>query len=204
MQQPDNLDADFSSESRYSHAEGEENTLCHMIDSEEHGLIGEAVSAEWAAKIAAALNRPMDPVTGTKIFFEKIIPTPDAQNFSTQLGVHFEEVREMVEELVGTDEETIGLLTDAGLALHNLSQHLKKNVNVVSINNRIEYVDALCDQIVTAVGCAHMAGMDISGAMQAVNAANESKLVDGEAIFDENRKFQKGPNYKKADLSPFV
>lgn len=196
------LDLDFSSESRHDHGD---DRLCHMIDSQEHGLIGEACSSEWAAKIAAALNRPMDPIAGTLLFFQKAIPGPTAKNFSTQLGVHFEEVREMVEELIGTDQETIDLLTDAGLALHNLAQHLKHNENVVSINNRIEYLDALCDQIVTATGCAYMADMDIAGGMAEVNASNLSKFgEDGEPIFDDNKKVMKGPNYRKADLSPFV
>lgn len=146
-----------------------------------------------------------DPIAGTKLFFEKAIPNPDAKNFTTQLGVHFEEVREMVAELVGTDVTTMEIVNNTSVALHQLAEHLKRNINSVSINNRIDYIDSLCDQIVTAIGCAHMAGMDIAGAMGAVNIANLSKFDEnGEPIFDENRKVMKGPNYKKADLSPFV
>lgn len=205
MQQPD-LDADFSSESRYSHAEGQEDTLCHMVDSEEHGVIAEAISPEWAFRIAGALNQqPLSDTIGSCLtFFQKIIPNPEEKNFSTQLGVHFEEVREMIQELVGTDEATSTILLEADQALHRLSQHLKQTLHSVSINRRLEYLDALCDQIVTATGCAHMAGMNIVGAMHEVNSSNESKLVDGRAIFDENSKFQKGPDYRKADLAPFV
>ncbi len=45
--------ADFTSETRYDHGDDRE---CHMVDSEEHGLIAEATSAEWATRIADALN----------------------------------------------------------------------------------------------------------------------------------------------------
>jgi predicted HAD superfamily Cof-like phosphohydrolase len=138
-------------------------------------------------------------------WFQKAVPQPGAKNFTTQLGVHFEEVREMVQELVGSDQETMNLLVNAEQALHALAQHLKKNEHSVSINNRVEYLDALCDQIVTATGCAHMAGMNIVSGLNEVNRSNFSKFDDnGEPIFDDNRKVMKSLNYSKADLSPFV
>lgn len=203
---PSDIDPDFSSESRYSHAEGEEDNLCHMVDSQEHGVIAEAVSPEWAAKIAGALNeRPLDTIAGTLLFFQKAVPNPEEKNFSTQLGCHFEEVREMIQELIGTDETSSTILLEADQALHRLAEHLKQNLHVVSINDRVAYLDAICDQIVTGTGCAHMAGMDIVGAMAEVNSSNLSKFDEyGNPIFDDNQKVMKGPNYRKADLNSFV
>lgn len=144
-------------------------------------------------------------IANTLTFFKKAMPQPTSKNFSTQLGCHFEEVREMVQELVGSDMTSMALLNDASVALHRLAEWLKQNEYSVSVGNRVDYIDALCDQIVTAVGCAHMAGMDIVGAMDEVNASNLSKFgEDGEPIFDANRKVMKGPNYRKADLASFV
>ena len=70
---------------------------------------------------------------------------------------------------------------------------------------RIELLDSLCDQIVTAVATAYMLGMDLHGALSEVCRSNESKFgEDGEPIFDQNRKIIKGPNYSKPKLDSFV
>lgn len=150
---------------------------------------------------------PTDSVQECLTFFQKIMPEPTANNIHTQMGVHFEEVGEMIDEIVPLNEEAADLLADARMALKALSDFLKANDNVIRVppENRVDFLDALCDQIVTATGTAHTERMDIAGGMVAVNDSNYSKLDDeGNAIFDANGKFTKGPNYRKADLSPFV
>lgn len=139
-------------------------------------------------------------------FFKRGKPNPTPKDFSTQLGVHFEEVREMVIELIPTNPHVKMLLDRAESSLHNLAEHLKLTEGGVTItNNRMLYLDALCDQIVTAIGCGHMSGMDVNGAMNEVNTSNLSKFDDsGNPIVDANGKLMKGPNYRKADLSSFV
>ena len=69
---------------------------------------------------------------------------------------------------------------------------------------RTELLDALCDQIVTAVGVAHMFGLDIEGALAEVNRSNWSKFVDGKPTFDANGKIAKPATYSKPDLTPFL
>jgi predicted HAD superfamily Cof-like phosphohydrolase len=128
-------------------------------------------------------------------------------NLHTQLGVHFEEIAELMRTINsnGSNVLTISLLGAMYKAAHNLAEHLKKNSDVIWIVNREEYLDALCDQIVTAVGCGYHAKMAIVGAFAEVNRSNFSKFDDnGKAVLDENLKVAKSSNYRRADLTPFV
>lgn len=70
--------------------------------------------------------------------------------------------------------------------------------------DKTELLDALCDQIVTAVGVAHMFGMNIEGALTEVNRSNWSKFVNEAPVFDENGKIAKGPDYTPPDLTEFL
>ena len=72
------------------------------------------------------------------------------------------------------------------------------------LDSRRELLDALCDQIVTAVGVAYMLGMDIQGALNEVNRSNWSKFVDGKAVFNEQGKIAKSENYTPPQLVEFV
>lgn len=147
----------------------------------------------------------LSDIETTKAFFERVFPEPVVKNFHTQLGVHFEEVAEFVASLKGTDRVTQAMLTQVLVSTHALALHLKASDEVLEIADRVECLDGLCDQIVTAVGVAHMASLDIVGGFREVNRANFSKFDDnGLPIFDNNRKMIKGPRYSKPDLEKFV
>lgn len=137
-------------------------------------------------------------------WFKKAVPEPNNKNIHTQLGVHFEEVAEMLLALSGDDDQTEVLLHNAYLANHLLAEHLKSNVGALNLDmtnqSKIELLDALCDQIVTATGVGHMMNMGLPAALEEVNASNYSKFVNGEPIFNENKKIMKGPNYFKPSL----
>lgn len=152
------------------------------------------------------MKQQRDILLDTYNWFEEAIPDPTSKNFHTQLGVHCEEVAEMLEEIQGKDQETRKLLADAELAMSALADHLKAKDGTVEIpeQNRIGFLDSLCDQVVTATGVADLAGFDFPGAMAEVNRSNWSKFVDGKPVFNDNKKIAKGPDYKKADLEPFV
>ena len=62
----------------------------------------------------------------------------------------------------------------------------------------------MCDQIVTAVGVAHMLGYDIEGALAEVNASNFSKFENGQPVFNESGKIKKGTFYREPELLPFI
>ena len=148
-----------------------------------------------------------DILSRTQEWFRKAVPMPTSKNFSTQLGCHFEEVAEMLGELSATGPEALALMVKAQAALEELSAHLKSEENAVilQLEDREGYLDALCDQIVTLTGCAHMSDMDISGGLHEVNNSNFSKFDEnGEPIFNENMKVMKGPGYAKPDLAPFI
>ena len=98
---------------------------------------------------------------------------------------------------------------DAGKELVDLSKAFKthriyENGFALSNGGKIELIDALCDQIVTAIGVAHMFGMDIQGALQEVANSNDSKFEDGRPVFNEHGKIAKGKNYFKPELAKFI
>lgn len=134
-----------------------------------------------------------------KLWFERAVPEPTDKNRAVQIGVHFEEVAEMAESL-----------SQEGLAgdLNQVSGYFKEWLTLTrdhKLIDRKELLDSLCDQIVTAVGVAHMFGLDIAGALSEVNRSNWSKFdSNGQPIFDANGKIAKGPNYSKPDLDRFL
>lgn len=142
-------------------------------------------------------------------WFRKVRPQPTLNHLNTQLGVHFEEVSEMVRELesTGINRETSELLIQAENALTELANHLKKNNDSVYIpdENRVDYLDAVLDQIITATGSGIFANMLVVEALEEVNNSNYSKFRDGEPIFDENGKVMKNKEtYYKPNLKSFI
>lgn len=142
----------------------------------------------------------------TLAWFETALPHPTDKNRHTQLGVHFEEVGEMLEAISSKETETIYLLVEAQEALKKLSAHLKQKERVIFIKPeaQVDFLDSICDQMVTLTGTAYTFHLNILGGLEEVNSSNWSKFVDGKPIFNENMKIQKGPAYFKANLSRFV
>ena len=140
----------------------------------------------------------------TTMWFEAAVPNPTMKNMHTQIGVHFEEVGEMLETLSPKDHTTRAMLFNTGQSIKMLAKHLKQNDNVLDLTTNLQdLLDALCDQLVTAIGTGHMLKLPILDALHEVNRSNWSKFVDGNPVFDENMKIVKGPNYFKPDLSKF-
>lgn len=133
-------------------------------------------------------------IEDTKHWFEAAVPTPTPQNVSVQIGCHIEEVAEMLEAM---DQPTPAKIVD------HWADRLKESTTPPVID-REAMLDALADQIVTAVGVAHMLGMDIVGALNEVNRSNFSKFVDGKPVFNDGGKVGKGKDYSEPDLSAFV
>lgn len=145
-----------------------------------------------------------DTLEQTRLWFQKAFRNGwTNKNVSTQVGVHFEEVAEMVASLDSKDIETVTAMKTAENALKHLSRLLKER-NELIIGDPLEFLDSIADQFVTGVGSGFLANMDTVGALKEVNASNHSKFVDGEPIFDSNLKIQKGPDYFKPDLSKFI
>lgn len=139
-----------------------------------------------------------DSVTDIANWFKAAKPEPTKKDICTQIGCHYEEVYEMDVALYGHEPSHNGEIADwyKGDSI--------SVVNVIQRMDKIELLDALCDQIVTATGVAYMMGFDIEGALKEVIRSNNSKMVKGKFEYDENGKIAKPKSYSKPDLTPFV
>jgi len=140
----------------------------------------------------------MSELQSTKQWFEAAVPTPNDKNRLVQLGVHIEEFSEMFDAMGAAE---------VAKPMFNLAATFKSGITPEGtltfdqlVIDRKAMLDALCDQIVTATGVAHMLGMDITEALNRVNISNWSKFVDGKPVFDTNGKITKGPDYVKPNL----
>ena len=133
------------------------------------------------------------------LWHKRARPEPTYRDFEVQLGCHIEEFIEMMDSLsIYFDKIQVNKALDA---LEELADGLKAGVLTVSSMDRGEVLDALADQIVTAVGVGHCAKMDMVAAVQEVNDSNWSKFnYKGFPEFDENGKIKKGERYRKPNL----
>lgn len=140
-------------------------------------------------------------------WFKKVRPEPNQKDFTTQLGVHIEEFGEMLDALSGETEADYRQLILLQEFVNSFARKLKAGDITVKVaeEDRVDFLDSLCDQIVTATGTAHTQRMDIDHALMEVIRSNDSKF-DGQGlpIFDSNKKVIKGPDYWKPNLAPFV
>ena len=138
-----------------------------------------------------------------ELWHKRARPTPTESDFSVQLGCHLEEIVEMLDTIVldMPTGEMLGEHTLARSALNTMALHLKRNVAIAAVFDREAFLDSLADQVVTAVGVGHCAGMKTARACGQVNQSNWSKFVDGKPVFDVNGKIAKPPSYKAPDLS---
>lgn len=129
-------------------------------------------------------------------------PVPTAQDQNVQTGCHLEEVMEMVACMSGDDEYSDMLLDRLHTALTVVSLGLKQGTIKYRIKdeNRMEFLDSLCDQIVTAVGVGHCAGMNVVEGTRRINSSNWSKFVNGKPEFDRNGKIIKPDTYMPPNL----
>ena len=127
------------------------------------------------------------------------------KQYDTQVGVHFEEVSEMLEAVSGKDPESQAEIEKVHAIIKKFADDLKSGKVSVQVSDPEGLLDSVCDQVVTAVGVGTLSGMDVSGALQQVADSNDSKFVDGKAIrHPETQKIMKGPDYFAPDLKPFV
>ena len=169
----------------------------------------ENIPENTAASVEAA--RGIDALAQIKRWFETAVPDPENINLTTQIGVHLEEAGEMLQVLrdVAANQETADQISFFNDVMGHASKRFKNSHGSFQLDlrfvDRVKLLDALCDQIVTAVGIAYMFGMDIEGGLKEVANSNDSKFDDfGQPIFDANRKIQKGPRYAAPNLAAFA
>lgn len=152
------------------------------------------------------MNKTFEDCTllDTFTWFVKARPNVTEKDQQSQLGVHLEEVAEMLDQLTG-NPQAVAAIMDARRALNTLATMVKAQKADIKILDHELFLDSLCDQNVTGCGVAYTYSYDFVGAMTEVNRSNFSKFAeDGSPIHDENGKVMKGPNYSKAVLSPYI
>lgn len=134
-----------------------------------------------------------------QMWHERARPEPDNAAFNVQLGCHFEEFKEMLDCIrTGSHEVEMNQLRTV---VDVIATGLKRGWINAMVTDRKEFLDSLADQIVTATGAGHCAGMNVTEAVRRVNTSNWSKFdKDGQPIRDANGKIAKGPDYAPPDL----
>ena len=135
-----------------------------------------------------------------KAWFKAAKPNPSTADVYVQIGCHYEEVAEMADALWDGDVQEI---------IENVANKYKYTEHFSFLEDltecqRVRVLDALCDQIITAVGVAYMMGMDIEGALAEVNRSNWSKFEGGVPVFNKHGKIAKGVEYTPPELSDYI
>ena len=125
-------------------------------------------------------------------------PEPTEKDFNVQLGCHLEEFVEMLDALTISGYPGFLKAIDT---IEEISEKLKNGTLTVSTVNRVNLLDSLADQIVTAVGVGVCAKMNMPKAVAEVNQSNWSKFnYKGFPEYDKYGKIKKGENYKPPQL----
>lgn len=146
-----------------------------------------------------------DIITQTTRWFELAHGDQGHQKRTVQMGVHFEEVAEMLAAVKSDNPTAAVLIHTAELAMTDLATHLKQNSKTLHLKVDANLLlDSLCDQAVTAAGVAYDFGFKYPQALREVNRSNFSKFVNGAPVFDENGKVKKGPDYSPPNLISYT
>jgi len=127
-------------------------------------------------------------------------------HLSVQIGVHFEEIVELLECIetdCAADNDSLECLADD---LHLIASSLKKNITkcFIKTGKEVHMLDAICDTEVTGNGIAYLADFDKNGADGEVLASNDAKLVDGKPVLLPGGKIGKPEGWKAPELEKFV
>lgn len=144
--------------------------------------------------------------TRTARWLEACGKRPGMQAASVQVGCHLEEVCEFLRTLRIDSEGYAQLIHRTVTDLEWFASKLKKGEQTVHIplHLRVDALDALCDQEVTANGIAYLSEFDKPAADAAVLASNEAKLIDGKPLILEGGKIGKPEGWKAPNLESFV
>lgn len=143
-----------------------------------------------------------------ELWHKRSRPKPDSCDFNIQLSCHFEEVAEMladlmVEELHDPLGPRKGSETSLYFMLNSMAYRLRQGDTHATLpaKNRANFAKEMADQVVTAVGVGYCAGMEMEEVVRRVNRSNWSKFDDsGQPVRDETGKITKGPKYAPPDL----
>ena len=91
------------------------------------------------------------------------------------------------------------------LRIDLIKEELYELEEAINNNNLVEVADALTDILYVTYGAGHAFGIDLDACFEEVQNSNMSKLdKNGNAIYNEDGKVLKGPNYYEPDLKKFI
>ena len=91
------------------------------------------------------------------------------------------------------------------LRIDLIKEELNELEEAINNNNLVEVADALTDILYVTYGAGHSFGIDLDACFEEVQNSNMSKLdKNGNAIYNEDGKVLKGPNYFEPDLKKFI
>lgn len=146
------------------------------------------------------MNKPNTETQSIANWFHIAKPKPSNQNIIQQIAYHFEEVAEMCQAIKCYYEAE--LLEDLKDKL--LSFDKRQCNEFIKHVNKLNLIDALCDQQITAIGVGTMFGFDMPNALIEVNESNYTKFENGKPVINEQGKITKGKQYRKPNLEPFT
>lgn len=132
-------------------------------------------------------GKPMDTIQSIINWFKIAKPNPTTENIICQTAYHLEEVVEMLQTL-HPEHQGITELQKMKACYLELSNDTDFQKEFHETLNHREMLDALCDQIVTALGVGYMLGYDMKKALDEVSRSNWSKLENGRPIRNEDGK----------------
>ncbi|WP_230586393.1 nucleoside triphosphate pyrophosphohydrolase family protein [Gallibacterium anatis] len=181
-------------------SDAQERSLYEKMAEQKEELKKELLNSYGVSSEKGNKDKPEDTEVITKIkeWFEVAVPQPTEKNQAIQIGCNLEEVAEMLNVFNPMLGEYIDLYARSYKEWKTLD-----NIDWTDYK-LIKLLDALCDQIVTAIGVAHMFGFDIKKALAEVNKSNWSKFENGKPVFYKNGKIKKGKYYKEPELEMFI
>lgn len=138
-------------------------------------------------------------------WFKIAKPSPTYQNIMQQMACHFEEVAEMCNAIgiYDVESELIQLKYDL-ISVSRADKGYSDANFFIRHTDKKDLLDALCDQIVTALGVGYMMGFDMEGALAEVNRSNWSKFENDKPVINEQGKITKGKDYTPPNLESFI
>lgn len=182
----------------------QEKSLYKKVEEKKEEFKKELLNSYEVRRNEAKSVEDTEVIAKIKEWFEVAVPKPTEENKAIQIGCHLEEVAEMLNGFnpqLGNFIDKFAKAYKERKTLDNVAFYGKV---IFTENKLIELLDALCDQIVTAIGVAHMFGFDIKKALAEVNKSNWSKFENGKPVFYKNGKIKKGKYYKEPELEMFI
>lgn len=102
-----------------------------------------------------------------------------------------------ISKVVGYPDEAL-----RELKLKLIREEVQELADAEEVDDLVETIDALADIIYVIYGYAQALGVNLDHFVAEVHSSNMTKLGDdGEPIYDEFGKVQKGPNYVEPDIA---